>query len=184
MDSIFTIPVPSSFLLPNSAFLIFQRVRLVLESPTTAIPVPRSPQPPQVRGSLDLPGLGIQSSSELWFITVTGQSRISQGKRHTGDVREKPDTSPSGESLRMHFPSPAACCDNTGRVLYQRLGAQGFHGAGHMGTSAWPVPTFQSPEEAGFPRDHVVCANSLMQQALPKSRSQVPAGADPVNRTL
>lgn len=37
MDPIFTIPVPSSFLLPNSAFVIFQRVRLILESPCAGV---------------------------------------------------------------------------------------------------------------------------------------------------
>lgn len=95
MDPIFITLAPSLFLSPNSAYATFQYVKVVLKSPTAGIPVSGSPPSPWVQSSLaGLPGLGLESLSELRYSIVTGQSRVSQGKRHMVKVREEPDPSP------------------------------------------------------------------------------------------
>lgn len=70
-------------------------------------------------------------------------------------------------SHRMCFRSPVASCDSTWCVLCQEVQQTRcpvFRGAGHVSASAWHVPRFQTPEEAGSGRDHMVCADGFAQR--------------------
>ena len=78
---------PLFFLLLNRAFAIFQQVRVVLENPIAAIPVPGSlrPLPASViceEASAVILRPKIDCSERL-------ETKISEGKKHMGKVWEK-----------------------------------------------------------------------------------------------